>query len=142
MLYKGINMAIDEIFKRLNRKAITLVPGFEKNQCIKEVIFENILSLMTVGIFSKNKLVQDDLKDIIFENIKISDNKKLNKLKRKLEIFYSKKPNKLAVEIVAALLSKEYVEGINLEKAIKDYLLIPNEDFYRETIKFLREVMI
>ena len=97
---------------------------------------------MTVGIFSKNKLVQDDLKDIIFENIKISDNKKLNKLKRKLEIFYSKKPNKLAVEIVAALLSKEYVEGINLEKAIKDYLLIPNEDFYRETIKFLREVMI
>ena len=140
-VFRGISIAVDKIRQELKMKAIILVPGNESDPdiCIKMCLYDKVMSLMTVGVFSTKNIVPESLANALRNNILVSDDNKLNTLKEELKIFYKKETKSKAVEVVGALLSNEYVNGVEITKAIQDYLLLPNVKFNSDVKEWYRK---
>ena len=140
-VFRGISIAVDKIRQELKMKAIILVPGNESDPdiCIKMCLYDKVMSLMTVGVFSTKNIVPESLANALRNNILVSDDNKLNTLKEELKRFYKKETKSKAVEVVGALLSNEYVNGVEITKAIQDYLLLPNVKFNSDVKEWYRK---
>ena len=67
--------------------------------------------------------------NLIISIIKVPKIEKMDILSENLEKYYKKNPRNKAIDIVAALLSKEYIEGYNIDNLIGDFLLVKDKEF-------------
>ncbi len=141
-IFDGLENAYEKISCKVSLDKLTMISGVNKKECIQECIVNNIISLMISGVFSSNKLPQNDFVELIKNTVKLPTEDKLDKLHKIFEKFYAKKPENNAIEIVAGLVSKEYIKKCNIKEYIKDFLLVKNEQFINEVINFFKKKVI
>lgn len=141
-IFNGLEIAYEKINHKVFLDDLTMIPGINKKECIQECIIDNIISLMISGVFSGNKLPKDEFVELIKKTIKVPTKDKLDKIKENFEIFYAKKLENKAIEIVAGFISIEYIKKYNIREYIKDFLLVKDEDFVNEVISFLEKKVI
>ena len=141
---EGLELAYDNITHKARLKSVSLVNGSEKKQCVMLCIKESILSLMSGGVFATNKMLDNDLVEII-ENIIVKQRREsTEQLPGMFERYYGKEPRKKSIEIVAALLSSEYAKGMDVRALVKDFMFknpndsINADDFSNEVEIYLK----
>lgn len=138
LIFEGLELAYEQINKIIYSKAITMIPGIDKKECILKCISEIITSMLVSGVFSNHKLPSDTLTSLIHSVIQAPTDNKLKNLQYEFEKFYSKKPENKAIEIVAALVSEDYTKDLNIENFVNDFMLSKNNDFCQDVKKYLK----
>ena len=137
-IFNGLERAYDDISRKARLKSITLVNGIDKKQCVMVCIKESLLSLMSGGVFSTNKMLENDFIDIIDKIIVKSQRRPMELLPEMFEQYYAKSSDKKAVELVAALVSGDYAKGADVKKLATEFLLIKRDDFGNAVYEYLR----
>ena len=137
-IFNGLERAYDDISRKARLKSITLVNGIDKKQCVMVCIKESLLSLMSGGVFSTNKMLENDFIDIIDKIIVKSQQRPMGLLPEMFEQYYAKGSDKKAVELVAALVSGDYAKGADVKKLATEFLLIKRDDFGNAVYEYLR----
>lgn len=136
-IYSGIENAVEDLNRKIVLKAMSLVPGVNKRECIVSCITDEVISMMMSGVFSNHYILSDEMVAQIESTIKVPEKTKLTFLHTMLEKLYQKDPAKRAVEIVASLVSDDYVAGSDITKLINDFLLCEDESFVESVRKQL-----
>lgn len=136
-IYSGIENAVEDLNRKIVLKAMSLVPGVNKRECIVSCITDEVISMMMSGVFSNHYILSDEMVAQIESTIKVPEKTKLTSLHTMLEKLYQKDPAKRAVEIVASLVSDDYVAGSDITKLINDFLLCEDESFVESVRKQL-----
>ena len=142
-LFNGLEHTIKDIKHGIKIDAIHIISSNEEiKEIIKEILYENILGLLTRGVFTigslPNQTIINLLRKIIVES---ANNEQLEKLRTELEKFFYKKTREKAIETVAALLSDSYQKGIYMVDKCNAYLLKDNSSFCNEVVDFLNSAM-
>jgi hypothetical protein len=139
IIYSGINSACEKISKRIQLANITLIPGVDKKQTIKECIKERIISLMVYGVFSRKSLPDNSLVELINKIISSSDVKEedITKLHESLDKYYGRETEGKVIEILAGLSAPEYSQGYDMNRFIQDFELTPDAELSNAVIAFL-----
>ena len=137
-IYNGLERAYNDISQKARSKAITLVNGIDLKQCVMVCIKESLLSLMSGGSFATNKMIENDFIDIIDKVIVKSQQRLIGLLPNMFERYYSKSSDKKAIELVAALVTSDYVKGTDVKEEATKYLLIKRADFGSAVYEYLR----
>lgn len=138
LIYEGLERAYDDLSRKARLNSITIVDGVDKKVCIMMSIQESLLSLLTGGVFSSNKLIENDFSDAINKIIVRSQGKTLKNLPKMFEDYYSKSSDKKAVEIVAGLVSGDFIKGIDVSILANDFLLVENDNFGKSVSDYLQ----
>lgn len=138
-IYNGLERAYDDISRKARLKSITIVNGVEKKQCVMVCIKESLLSLMSGGVFTTNKILENDFIVLIDEIIVKSKQKSMGLLPKMFEKYYAKKSDRKAVELVASLLSSDYAKGNDVKQIAKEYLLNKRDDLGDAVYEYLRK---
>lgn len=128
-IYDEIEVAYEDIVKKINLKSITMIPGTNKKDSIIHSLINEVISLLVSGVFSSNQIPSNEMINLIISIIKVPKIEKMDILSENLEKYYKKNPRNKAIDIVAALLSKEYIEGYNIDNLIGDFLLVKDKEF-------------
>lgn len=122
-IFDGLEYAYEEISHKLLLKAITMVPGVNKKECILNCISENIISLLISGVFSNHILPSDEFVNLLQNTVLMPTKDKLKKLQSEFEKFYAKNPANKVIETIAALVSLEYSEEHEISEFVKGFSL-------------------
>lgn len=139
-VFDGIHSGYEDIASILTYKGINLIPGVSKENCILSCIADAVISLLVVGVYSNHRLPNDKLVELLLSTIVDGPTeKRLSLLQNELKVFYGKKSEKRAVEIVAALVSKEYAAGTEIDNIIHEFLTIKSSDFCNSVKAYLKK---
>lgn len=138
-IYKAVEKGCEMIDSDLTRKGITLIPSVNKKDCIRACIAEAILALLVTGEYSNHKLPNDALVQLIFETVNEPTQQRLKRLREAIEDFYGRRPEKTAVEIVAAHVSGEYVKGNNIDGLVESFLAEESAEFKSAVYDYLKK---
>lgn len=138
-IFNGLERAYDDISRKARLKSITLVNGIDKKQCVMVCIKESLLSLMSGGVFTTNRMLENDFIDIIDKIIVKSQQRQMESLPKMFEQYYAKSSDKKAIELVAALVSGDYAKGVDVKKLATEFLLIERDDFGSAVYEYLRK---
>ncbi len=136
-IQQGLSDTRDMFDRLLKSRAVTMIPNVDKALCVKRCLYEAIVSLMITGVFSTTNLPDEELSTRLLAVLKLPNTTNLTALSQMLEQLYAKKPEKKAIETVAALVSGEYSEGYNVTAISQDFLLLKNDEFSSEIKLFL-----
>lgn len=125
-IYDGLGLAVGQISHMISLRTITLVPRVDKRKCIIGSICDGIISLMISGVFSINSLPSDDFVKLVRDCLEVPTKDRLAAINRQLEVYYRRKPENAAVEIIAGLIAGEYKKGFNVTDFMNDFSL--NDD--------------
>lgn len=131
-IFAGLEIADDDLDKKIVLKAMTMIPGVNKRDCIISSITDEVISLLISGVFSNHQMPSDEMIEAITNTIKVPTQEKIAELNKLFEKFYKKNPRKKAIDIVAGLVSAEYSEGYNIEKLAGDFMLYEDKAFISE----------
>lgn len=131
-IFAGLELADDDLDKKIVMKSITMIPGVSKKECIISSITDAVISLLISGVFSNRQMPSDEIIEAITNTIKVPTQKKILELNKLFEKFYKKNPRNKAIDIVAGLISAEYLEGDNVEKLTGDFMLDRDKAFIAE----------
>ena len=139
-VWDGIQNCYEELDSMLAYKGISLIPGVPKRDCILSCISDAVISLLVAGSYSNHELPDDDLVELIQSVIVDGPTeKRLTLLHEEMEKFYRKKPEKRAVEIVSALVSREYAAGYEIDNMINELLITDSPEFCHSVENYLEE---
>lgn len=138
-IYDGLEFAYEEISHRASLKALTMIPGVNKKDCILSCISKNIISLMISGVFSSHHLPDDDFVSLLHNTIQTPTKEKLIKLQYMFEKYYAKKPSNKVVETIAGLVFEEYVSDFDVTEFVKDFTLLKNSQLSEDVNSYLRK---
>ena len=122
-IYDGLEEACDDLCKEIMRRSLTLIPGINKRKCCISCIVDSVVSLLVSGVFSNHEIPSNEMINLIENTIKVPTVEKIKLLNNYFEQFYKKNPRTKAIEIIAALIFAEYVNGCNIDKLITDFML-------------------
>ncbi len=122
-IFDGLEYAYEEISHKSSLKAITMIPGVDKKECILNSISENIISLLISGVFSNHILPSDEFVNLLQNTVSVPTEDKLKKLQSEFEKFYAKNPANKVIETIAGLFSLEYSEEYEISEFVKDFSL-------------------
>lgn len=122
-IFDGLEYAYEEINRKLSLKAITMIPGVDKKECILNCISETMISLLISGVFSNHILPSDEFVNLLQNTVSIPTEDKLKKLQSEFEKFYTKNPTNKVIETIAGLVSLEYSEEYEISEFVKDFSL-------------------
>lgn len=131
-IFTGLEVADDDLNKKIVLKSMTTIPGVNKKDCIISSITDEIISLLISGVFSNHQMPLDEMIEFITNTIKVPTQEKISELNKLFEKFYRKNPRSKAIDIVAGLVSAEYSEGYNIEKLTGDFMLYEDKTFIAE----------
>lgn len=137
IIQRGLDGAIIVFERLLKSRAIATIPNVDKSVCIKRCLYESVISLMTSGVFSSRALPKDELCKELSEMLVLPDTARIMRISNLLEKFYMKKPERKAIETVAALVSGEYSKRYDLTAISQDFLLLKSKEFSSEVKLFL-----
>lgn len=136
-IFGGLEKASDDIKHKAGLKAVAMVPGVDKNNCVLECIADSICAFLVSGVFSSNQMPQNEMIECVFDIVRVPDNIKLARLHTMLTAFYKRDPGSKSVDVVAGLVSGEYAQGKDVSQLINDFLLAEDEKFTDEVMKKL-----
>lgn len=122
-LYKGLDLAVEQIDHAISLRTIIWIPGVDKRECILDSISDEMISLMISGAFSVKCLLSDDFVTLLPKCLKTPSRERLEEIHRRLELYYRKKPENAAVEIIAGLTAEEYAAGFDVDGFMADFSL-------------------
>ena len=128
-IFKGLELADEDLNRKIALKSMTLIPGVNKKECVLSSISDAVISLLISGVFSNHQLISNELFDLLINTIKVPTDEKIDKLIQLLENFYKKEPRNKAIEIVASLVSDEYTAGYSIDKLVSDFMLFEDKAF-------------
>lgn len=128
-IFNGLEIANEELDKKIILKSITMIPGVNKKDCIISSITDEVISLLISGVFSNHQMPSDEMIKSITNTIKVPTQEKNKELNKLFEKFYKKNPRNKAIDIVAGLVSAEYSEGYNIENLAGDFMLYEDKVF-------------
>ena len=131
-IFAGLELADDDLDKKIILKSMTMIPGVNKKECIISSITDSVISLLISGVFSNHQMPSDKMLEAITNTIKVPTQEKIIELNRLFEKFYKKNPRNKAIDIVAALVSDEYAAGYNIESLAGDFMLYEDRAFVTE----------
>lgn len=138
-IFNGIHAAYEEIASTLTKNGITLIPGVPKEKCVLACISDTVISLLVSGVYSSHKMPSDTLVDLITNTIIEGPTvDRLSHLHSEMEVFYGKKSSKRSVEIVSALVSKDYVRGNRIDNLADEFLVAKSRAFSDEVKSYLK----
>lgn len=137
-IFNGLERAYDDISQKARLKSITIVNGVDKKQCVMVCIKESLLSLMSGGVFTANKILENDFIDIIDKIVVKSQQRSMGLLPKMFEKYYAKSSDRKAIEIVAGLVSSDYSKGNDVKQIAKEFLLNKRDDFGDAVYEYLR----
>lgn len=138
----GLELALNDLDKKRKLKSITIIRQVEKDTYIKESIVEEIISLLISGVFSNHKMPDNKIVESMKKTINDPREQNINDLKEKLIQFYGKdKLEEKVIDIVAALVSKEYSGGYSIEKLVEDFMLYKDNAFIQAVKEKLQKEM-
>lgn len=138
-IYDGLEFAYEEISHRASLKALTMIPGVNKKDCILSCISKNIISLMISGVFSSHQLLDDNFVLLLHSTIQAPTTEKLTKLQDLFEKYYAKKPSNKVIETIAGLVSEEYASTFDITKFVEDFMLLKNSQLSEDVNSYLRK---
>lgn len=139
-VFNGINSGYEDIASMLTYKGINLIPGVDKKSCILSCIADAVISFLVAGVYSNHRLPNDKLVELLISTIVDGPTEeRLSHLQFELEVFYGKKPEKRAAEIVAALVSKEYAAGNEIDNIVYEFITIKSPDFCNTVKSYLKK---
>ena len=131
-IFAGLELADDDLDKKIILKSLTLIPGVSKKECIISSITDSVISLLISGVFSNHQIPSDEVLEAIANTIKVPTQEKIIELNKLFEKFYKKNPRNKAIDIVTALVSEEYAAGYNIESLARDFMLYEDKAFITE----------
>lgn len=131
-IYSGLEIADEDLDKKIVLKSMTMIPGVNKKECIVSSITDEVISLLISGVFSNHQMPSDEMITSIVNTIKVPTQEKMVELNKFFEKYYKKNPRNKAIDIVSALVSAEYSEGYNIEKLSGDFMLYEDKAFIDE----------
>lgn len=131
-IFAGLELADDDLDKKIILKSMTLIPGVSKKECIISSITDSVISLLISGVFSNHQMPSDEVLEAIANTIKVPTQEKIIELNKLFEKFYKKNPRNKAIDIVTALVSEEYAAGYNIESLARDFMLYEDKAFITE----------
>lgn len=137
-IFNGLESAYDDIARKARLKSITIVSGIDKKYCAMVCIKESLLSLMSGGVFTTNVILENDFIDVIDRIIVKNQQKYMEALSKMFEKYYAKSSDRKAVELVASLVSSDYVKGSDVKMIAKDFLLNKRQDFSVAVYEYLQ----
>lgn len=137
-IFNGLERAYDDISRKARLKSITIVNGIDKKQCVMVCIKESLLSLMSGGVFTTNKMLENEFIDIIDKIVVKSQQKSMGLLPKMFEQYYAKSSDRKAIELVAALVSDDYAKGNDVKQIAKEFLLNKRDDFANAVYEYLQ----
>jgi len=137
-IFNGLERAYDDISRKARLKSITIVNGVDKKQCVMVCIKESLLSLMSGGVFTANKILENDFIDIIDKIVVKSQQRSMGLLPKMFEKYYAKSSDRKAIDIVAGLVSSDYSKGNDVKQIAKEFLLNKRDDFGDAVYEYLR----
>ena len=76
-IYAGIEKAVETLSSKIVLKAMSLVPGVNKRECIASCITDEVVSMMMSGVFSNHQMLSDEMVAQIERIIKVPERTKL-----------------------------------------------------------------
>lgn len=137
-VFAGLELADEDLDKKIVLKSMTMIPGVNKNDCIISSITDEVISLLNSGVFSNHQMPSDDMTKSIISTIKVPTQEKMLELNKYFEKYYKKNPRSKAIDIVSALVSAEYSEGYNIENIAGDFMLYEDKAFISDVKARLR----
>ena len=122
-IYSGIEDAVEKIKHKAVIKNITTIPSVDKRECIINIIAHRVQKLLMSGVFSNHILLDDDFVDELVSMIYTPTEQKQGKIEKLFEKFYRESPKKRVIEIVAGLVSSEFIAEKNIVNSAKDFSL-------------------
>lgn len=122
-IFDDLEYVYEEINHKLSLKAITMIPGVDKKECILNCISETMISLLISGVFSNHILPSDEFVNLLQNTVSVPTEDKLKKLQSEFEKFYAKNPANKVIETIAGLVSLEYSEEYEISEFVKDFSL-------------------
>lgn len=138
-IFNGIYVGYEEISSTLTKKGIAMIPGISKEKCVLSCISDTAISLLVSGVYSSHKIPGDELVDLIASTIIDGPTKnRLIALHTELEHFYGKEASKRSVEIISALVSKNFVAGNRVDDFICEFLVEKSPEFCNAVKSYLK----
>lgn len=137
-IFNALELVSDDIARKARLKSITIVNGVNQKYCIMVCIKESLLSLMMGGVFTTNKILEDSIVDIIDGVVVKGQKKSFEELSKVFERYYTKRPDKKAIEVVAGLVSDYYAKGSDVDLIANEFLLVKNDEFGKEVNDYLK----
>ena len=123
-IFDGLEYAYEDISNKSLLKAITMIPGVDKKECILNCISEAMISLLISGVFSNNILPSDEFVNLLQNTVSVPTENKLKKLQSEFEKFYTKNPTNKVIETIAGLVSLEYSAEYEISEFVRDFSLL------------------
>lgn len=136
--YNGLERAYEDISRKARLKSITIVGGTKKKDCVMHSIKKALLSIMLGGVFSTNRMLEDDFANTLHKAIVENKEESFKLLPDFFTEYYAKSPEKKAVEIVAGLVSEDYIRGNDIEQIANDFQLLNQGKFGNAVLKHLQ----
>ena len=140
--YSGLEKGIEQICHKASISTIIFIPGVDKKKCIIECISDEIISLLTSGVFSINELPDDEFVALLNESVVVPTEARLKNINETLERYYRKNPYKKAVETIAGLTITEFLTGFDIACFVEDFLIAENSTFADDVKKYLEGKVI
>lgn len=138
-LYSGLEQAVEQVNHKASINTIIFIPGVDKKKGIIECVTDEIVSLMSSGVFSINALPDDEFVTLLNETLSVPTEDRLKSITKRLEKYYRKSPYKKGVETIAALTITEYLTGFDISNFVKDFLIAENSDFVNAVKEYLEK---
>ena len=120
--------SVEELAKRDN---ISFWLDVNLRDSIRDIIADDIVALLTYGIFSRKILISNDFVEEIHRFIKAPQRNSLNEIKKYLEDYYNNKLRNIAIDSIN-LLTYERKDDDSIENIIDDCLLVKNSSLNQD----------
>ena len=142
-LFDGIQNVIDDIKTSIKLDSLSIPPLNPENfkKVVKEILKENIVSLLTRGVFSFGSLPNENIINLLEKVIEpVVSDEILHDFQIELEKVYRNTPSKKAVQTVAALVADSFEIGKYMGDICNAYLLVDNMSFCADVVNILKGV--
>lgn len=142
-LFDGIQNVIDDIKISIKLDSLSIPPLNPENfkKVVKEILKENIVSLLTRGVFSFGSLPNENIINLLEKVIEpVVSDEILHDFQIELEKVYRNTPSKKAVQTVAALVADLFEIGKYMGDICNAYLLVDNMSFCADVVNILKGV--
>lgn len=110
-----------------------------KEKAFGTVIANEIMKLLSNGIYSINSIINDKLYNLLIHLLETNDMNDVNKIHDYMKKVYMQEPRGKCISIIAELIKLEYDETVDTYKSIGKYFLIEDEALFKEIEKAIKK---
>lgn len=138
-IYDGLENIYEQLNTTIISKKIVLIFNKDKKDLLLQCLIEEIISLLTLGVFSIKKLPDNQLIELVTKVVKRPVNANIDSLNNYLEKCYYKSTENKVIEVIAGLYHDRINDATYTKNAIDSYLLVKNSNLFEDVIDYIIE---